>query len=152
MDVLYRAGETLQVGRTPAHPKSRIISVHRIPLSRAADPEFRQGVPTYCPRLVSVGPRGNVASLLMISICAVCTAEFNKYSNMSQLLVLNSLQVHYVMVPFAGSLGSLSSSGAPGLSTAASEQLNITTWQVTLLTSPEKLSPCLLCLTVVCHA
>ncbi|KAM0854967.1 hypothetical protein ACQ4PT_050083 [Festuca glaucescens] len=54
MDVLYRAGETLQ------------------------------GLPTYCPRLVSVGSRG--------------------------------------------SLGSLSSSGVPGLSTAASEQLNITTW------------------------
>jgi hypothetical protein len=79
MDVLYRAGETLQVD-TPAHPKSRIVSVHRIPLSHTADPEFRQGVPTYCPRLVSVGSRGNAASLLMISICAV-QPKYNRSLN-----------------------------------------------------------------------
>uniref|UniRef100_A0ACD5XH55 Uncharacterized protein n=1 Tax=Avena sativa TaxID=4498 RepID=A0ACD5XH55_AVESA len=54
MDVLYRTGETLQ------------------------------GIPTYCPRLVSVGSRG--------------------------------------------SLGSLSSSGAPGPSISASDQLNVPTW------------------------
>lgn len=48
--------------------------------------------------------------------------------------------LHFIIIPFAGSLGSLSSSGAPSLSSAASDQLNVTTWQVTLLTSPEFVS------------